>query len=87
MREVNSPETYLARPQEGFTDRVVVGPHEIVIDSDVLKLRGVPIRSKNFSESADGYNYVRVYCALGTVQSIQKSSSLIRVEPHYVSSH
>lgn len=87
MREVNSSETYLSRPQESFTDRVVVGPHEIVIDSDVIELHGVPVRSKNLSESSGRYNYVRMYCALGTVQSIQESSPLIRIELHYVSSH
>ena len=41
--EVDAAKAGLARPEEGFTDRVVVAPNKVVVNGDVLKLRGVAV--------------------------------------------
>lgn len=53
MGEVYAAKAGLARPQEGFTDRVVVAPNKVVVNGDVLKLRGVAIGPQRLLVPAD----------------------------------
>lgn len=56
--EVDSSKAGLARPQVGFTDRVVVAPDEVVINGDVLELWGVPIWTEHLLMSEQGAHFV-----------------------------
>lgn len=47
MGEVHSSKTGLACAQERLADRVIVGPHKVVVDGAVLKLSGVPVGAEN----------------------------------------
>lgn len=51
--EVYASEAALARPEEGFTHRVVVAPNKVVVNSDVLKLWGVAVGSKHLLVPTD----------------------------------
>jgi len=59
--EVDASEAALARPQVCFTDRVIVAPDKVVVNGDVLKLRGVAIGPKHLlvptDERSSGINY------------------------------
>lgn len=47
MGEVNTSKAALAGAQEGFADRVVVAPNKVVVNSNVLKLWAVAIRTQH----------------------------------------
>lgn len=51
--EVYASKAGLARPEVRFTDRVVVAPNKVVVNGDVLKLRGVAIRPKHLLVPSD----------------------------------
>lgn len=83
--EVHSPETGLPRTQERLANREVVGPHEVVVDGDVLELHGVPVRAEDLRVAPRGDHQVRVHRALGLVQRVQERTLLVRAELHHVS--
>lgn len=85
VREVYSAKARLAGPQEGLADRIVVGPHKVIVDGDVLKLRGVSIRPEYLLVPPRSNYNVRVHRALGLVQRGHESSLLIGTELHHVS--
>lgn len=87
VREVHAPETGLPGPQERLADRVVMGPHEIIIDSDVLKLHGVPVGPEDLSVAPRGDHQLRVHGALGSIQRVHEGTLLGRAELHHVSSY
>lgn len=87
MWEVHAPKTGLSRPQERLADGVVMGPHEIIVDGDVLKLHGVPVRPEDVSVAPCGDHQVRVHGALGLIQRVHKGTFLVRAELHHVSSY
>lgn len=51
--KVHPAKANLVWPHEGFADWVVVGPNKIVVNGDVLKLRGVSIWSHHLLVPAD----------------------------------
>lgn len=87
MGEVYSPKTGLTSTQEGFTDGVVVTPHEVVVDGDVLELHRAAVRPKDLCVTPCGDHQVRVHGALGLVQRVHKGTLLLRAELHHVSSY
>lgn len=87
VREVHSAEAGLPRTQERLADRVVVGPHEVIIDGDVLKLHGAPVGPEDLRVAPRGDHQIRVNRALGLVQRAHERTLLIRAELHHVSSY
>lgn len=87
VREVHPTETGLARAQERLADRVIVGPHEVIVDGAVLELRGVPVGAKDVRVVPGGDHQVRVHRALGLVQRVHKGALLIGAELHHVPPH
>lgn len=87
VREVHPAETGLAGPQEGLADRVIVGPHKVIVDGAVLELRGVPVGAKDVGVVAGGDHQVRVHRALGLVQCIYEGALLLGAELHHVPPH
>lgn len=51
--EVYTSKAGLAWPEVRFTNRVVVAPNKVVVNGDVLKLRGVAIRPKHLLVPTD----------------------------------
>lgn len=45
VREIHAPEAGLAATEKRLTHRVVVRPHEVVVNSDVFEKSDVPIRA------------------------------------------
>lgn len=87
MREVHSPKAGLSRPQERLADREVVGPHEVIVDGDVLELRGVPVGPEDLRVAPGGDHQVGVHGALGLVQRVHERTLLLGAELHHVSSY
>jgi len=85
--EVHSPETGLPRTQERLADREVMGPHEVIVDGDVLELRGVLVGPEDLWVAPRGDHQVGVHRALGLVQRAHEGQFLSRAELHHVSSY
>lgn len=85
VREVHPTEAGLPGAQERLADRVVVGPHEVVVDGDVLELHGVAVGPEDLGVAAGGDHQVGVHGALGLVQRVHEGTLLVRAELHHVS--
>lgn len=87
VRKIHAPKTGLPRAQEGLADGVIVGPNEVIVDGDVFKLRGVPVRAKDARIVPRCDHQIGVHRALGLVQCVHERTLFLRVELHHVSSH
>lgn len=87
VREVHAPETGLPGAQERLADGVVVRPHEVVVDGDVVELHGVAVGAEDLRVAPRGDHQVRVHRALGLVQRVHERTLLVRAELHHVSPH
>lgn len=87
VRKIHAPKTGLPRAQEGLADGVIVGPNEAIVDGDVFKLRGVPVRAKDARIVPRCDHQIGVHRALGLVQRVHERTLFLRAELHHVSSH
>lgn len=62
-----------------------MGPHEVIVDGDVLELHGVPVRPEDLLIAPRGDHQVGVHRALGLVQRVHERTLLVRAELHHVS--
>lgn len=86
VTEIHPTETVLSGSEERPAHRVIVRPHEQIIDADVLKLNRVPVRTEDLRVTARRDHQVRVWSALGLVQRVHEGAFLLRVQLHHVPS-
>lgn len=86
VREVHAPEGGLAATEKRLTHRVVVRPHEEVVDGDIFKHSDVTIRAEHLLVAPCGDDHFRVHCLLSSVQSIDEGTPLSGVQRLNISS-